>query len=63
MEKGNDNESKICPSESENEEEEGYSLDMDLKKMPSRRWLKDAQRKSDKGYSTLDDNRGRESEE
>jgi hypothetical protein len=29
----------------------------------SRRWSKDARRKSDKGYSTLDDNRGGESEE
>ncbi len=35
--KGNDNKSKIGPNESENEEEEGYSSDMDLNKMPSRR--------------------------
>ncbi len=39
VEKGNDKESKICPSESEEEEkEEGYSSDMDLRNMPSRRW-------------------------
>jgi hypothetical protein len=65
VEKGNNNESEIGPSESENEEEEGYSSDMDLRKMkmPSKRWSKDARRKSNKGYSTPDDNRGRESEE
>ncbi len=38
VEKGNNNESKICSSESEDEEEEGYSSDMNLRKMPSRRW-------------------------
>jgi hypothetical protein len=53
----------LGPSESENEEEDGCSLDMDLRKMPSRRWSKIAQRKSNKGYSTPDDNRGGESEE
>jgi hypothetical protein len=58
VEKGNDNESTICPSESEDEEEEGYSSSMDLRKMPSRRWSKDARRKSNKGYDTPDDNRG-----
>ncbi len=63
VEKGNYNESKIGLSESENEDEEGYSSEMDLRKMPSRRWSKDAWRKSDKGYSTPDDKRGRESEE
>ncbi len=36
---------------------------MDLRKMPSRRWYRDAQRKSNKGYSTPDDNRGRGSED
>ncbi len=44
--KGNNNDSKIGRSESENEEEDGYSSDMDLRKMPSRRWSKDAWRKS-----------------
>jgi hypothetical protein len=63
VEKGNNNESKICLSESEGEKEEGCSSDMDLRKMPSRRWLRDAQRKSSKGYSTPDDNRGGESED
>jgi hypothetical protein len=63
VEKGNNNESKICLSESEDEEEEGYSSDMDLRKMPSRRWSKDVQRKSDERYGTPDDNGGRESEE
>jgi hypothetical protein len=61
--KGNNNDSKIGSSESENEEEDGYSSDMDLRKMPSRSWLKDALRKSDGGYSTPDDKRGGESEE
>ncbi len=32
VEKGNNNESKNCPSASEGEEEEGYSSDMDLRK-------------------------------
>ncbi len=36
VEKGNDNGSEICPSESEGGEEEGYSLDVDFRKMPSR---------------------------
>ncbi len=36
---------------------------MDLREMPSRRWSKDAWRKSNKGYSTPDDKRGGESEE
>ncbi len=63
VEKGNNNESEICPSEKENEEEEGYSSDMNLRKIPSRRWSKDARRKSNKGYNTPDDNRGGESEE
>ncbi len=63
VKKGNDNDSKIGPSECENEEEEGYSSDMDLRKMPSRRWSKDTQKKSKKGYSTPDDKRGREIEE
>ncbi len=62
VEKGNDNESEICLSQSENEKEDGYSSDMDLRKMPSTIWSKDVQRKSDKGYGTPDDNRGRESE-
>ncbi len=61
--KGNDNDSKVGPSESKNEEEDGYSSDMDLRKMPSRRWSKDVQRKSEGGYSTSDDKRGGESEE
>jgi hypothetical protein len=61
--KGNNNDSKIVPSESENEEEERYISHMDLRKMASRRWSKDAQRKSDGGYSTPYDKRGRESEE
>jgi hypothetical protein len=38
------------------------SSDMGLRKMPSRRWSKDAWRKSDGGYSIPDDKRGRESE-
>ncbi len=63
VEKGNNNESKIFPCYSEGEEEEGYSSDMDLKKMPSRRWSRDAQRKSDKRYGTPDDDRGGESED
>jgi hypothetical protein len=58
VEKGDDNESEIGPSESENEEEEGYSSDMDLRKLPSRRWSKDAWRKSNEGYSTPYDKRG-----
>jgi hypothetical protein len=61
--KGNDNDSNIGPSESDNEEEDGYSSDMDLRKIPSRRWSKDARRKSNGGYSTPDDKRGKESEE
>jgi hypothetical protein len=36
---------------------------MDLRKMLSRRWSKDTQRKRDKGYSTPNDKRGGESEE
>jgi hypothetical protein len=63
VEKGNNNESKICPSESEGQKEEGYSSGMDLRKMPSRRWLQDARRKSNKGNGTPGDNRGRESED
>ncbi len=55
VERGSNNESKIGPNESENEKEEGFSPDMDLRYMPSRRWSKDAQRKSNKGYSTPDD--------
>jgi hypothetical protein len=35
--KGNNHDSKISPSECENEEEDGYSSDADLRKMPSRR--------------------------
>jgi hypothetical protein len=56
-------ESKIGPSESENEEEAGYSSDMDLRTMPSRIWSKDAWRKSNAGYSTPNEKRGGESEE
>jgi hypothetical protein len=63
VEKGNNNESDIGPSKSENEEEEGFSSDINHRKMPSRRWSKDARRKSNKGHSTPDDNWGRESEE
>jgi hypothetical protein len=61
--KGNNNDSKIGLGESENEEEDGYSLYMDLRKTPSRRWSKNAWRKSNGGYSTPDDKRGGESEE
>jgi hypothetical protein len=63
MEKGNDIESEIHLNESEGEEEEGYSSDMDLRKMPSRRWSRDVRRKSNEGYNTPDDNRGGESED
>ncbi len=63
VKKGNDNESKNCPSASEGEEKEGYSSDIDLRKMPSRRWSQDARRKSNKGYSTPDDDRGGKSED
>jgi hypothetical protein len=63
VEKGNNNDSEIGTSESENEEEDGYSSDMAIRKMPSRRWSKDARRKSNNRYSTPDDKRGGESEE
>ncbi len=63
VENGNNNESKIALSESEGEEEEGYSSDMVLRNMPSRRWSKDEQRKSKEGYSTPDDNWGGESDD
>ncbi len=48
VEKGNNDEAKICQSESEGEQEEGYSSYMDLRKMPSKRWSRDARRNSDK---------------
>ncbi len=63
VEKGNYNESQNFPSASEGEEEEGYSSDTDLRKLLSRRWSRDTQKKSDKGNSTPDDNRGRKSED
>ncbi len=63
VDKGNDNETKIYPSENEDEEEEGYSSDMDLRKIPSNRWSKDMQRKSNKRSGTPNDNRGGESKE
>ncbi len=46
VEKRNNNESKNCPSTSEGVEEEGYSSDKQLRKLPSWRWSKDVQRKS-----------------
>ncbi len=63
VEKGNNNESENCPSASEGKEEEGYSSDMDLRKLLSRRWSRDTWKKSDKGDGTLDDNWGRKSED
>ncbi len=63
VEKGNNNESKNGPSASEGDEEEGYSSDMDLRKLLSKRWSRDAQKKSNKVNGTPDDNRGRKSED
>jgi hypothetical protein len=47
VEKGNDNESKKFLSSSKGEEEEGYSSDVDLRKIPRRRWSRDSRRNSD----------------
>ncbi len=63
MWKGINDDSEIGLSECENEEEDQYSSNMNLRKMPSRRWSKNARRKSEGGYSTPDDKRGGESEE
>jgi hypothetical protein len=61
--KRNDNESENCPSASEVEEEKGYSSDMDFSRLLSRRWSRDARKKSNKGNGTPDDDRGRKSED
>ncbi len=63
VEKGNNIDSNIGLSIRENGGEDGFSSDMDLRKMPSRRWSKDAWRKSNGGYSTPDDKRDGECEE
>ncbi len=63
VEKGDNNESENCPIASEGEKEEGHSSDMDLRKLFSKRWSRDARKTSNKGNSTPDDNRGGKSED